>query len=73
MCPSQKGRVKGQSIGRKGYLGQVVLHDRERRKEVQKPPANYEKSSLEKKSQYAEDGRAPEGTWHGSLMALVGC
>lgn len=42
-------------------------------KEVQKPPGNYEKSSLEKKSQYAEDGRAPEGKRHESLMASMGC
>lgn len=42
-------------------------------KELQKPHGNYEKRSVEEKSQHAEDGGAPEGKRHGSLMAQGGC
>lgn len=56
-------------------MGNVVLHGREidLRKELQKPPGNYDTRSLEEKSQYAEDGGAQEGNRHGSSRALVSC
>lgn len=74
MCPGQTVRLRGQSVGGRGHLSNVVLHEQRERgvgKELQKPPGKCDERSVEEKSQCAEAGGAQAGNRRESLMALV--